>query len=128
MLKRVPVKQSDVFPDGLLYLGIEPAVNFDAAKDAPAIDRQAKDKESGHLVWNVLCVNPAGGRGEVEVKVAIDAPVQPVSPVGRLQPVEFDGLNMTPYVNGKGRSDTSWRASGFASKPSPVRATASAAA
>ena len=46
-----------------------------------------------------------------EVVVKILADVQPVPPVGPFQPVEFEGLMVTPYVDGKsGRLAFSYRA------------------
>ena len=49
-----------------------------------------------------------------EVAVKILADVQPVPPTGGLfEPVEFEGLMVTPYANDKGRIVFSFRATGI---------------
>ncbi|MFG2071867.1 hypothetical protein [Nonomuraea maritima] len=81
---------------------------------------QARDKQTGELVWQipVMDADPSLKAAQKTVAVKILAPVQPVppAPVAGLPftPVEFDGLTITPYVNGSGRSRrtstvTSWR-------------------
>jgi len=111
-LRRIPVRHEDVFPDGVLFLGIEAAIDFDRRTD---VDNQLRDKDSGLRVWQVSVLDPTGDRGSREVVVKVVGDVQPVPPGGMMKPVEFDGLSVTPWVNEKNRSQVSLRANGFVS-------------
>jgi hypothetical protein len=100
---KVPVPYDYVFPNGALFLGVEPVKDFDAAGG----DDQARDKETGRRLWQVrvLDLDPEAGRfgASKEVKVKIAADQQPVSPAstvtGYPPAVEFTGVTVTPYVN-----------------------------
>lgn len=96
----------DVFPFGAFVKGgVEPVRDFDRSTRENFV--QARDKETGELVWavEVLDADPES-KGTFKVKLA--APVQPLVPEAPagfpFVPVEFDGLTVTPYVNsGTGR-------------------------
>jgi hypothetical protein len=66
----------------------------------------------------VLDANEEASRFGAEFKVKVAAPQQSVPPP-KLQgfpyaPVEFEGLNITPYANNRGRIAHSFRAKGDA--------------
>jgi hypothetical protein len=62
-----------------------------------------------------------------EVAVKILAELRPVPPTGvPFEPVEFDGLQATPYVGPTGRLVFSIRAAGFAA-PNPTKSSGRAA-
>ncbi|WUI01596.1 plasmid replication, integration and excision activator [Spirillospora sp. NBC_00431] len=113
----------DVFPYGAFIKGgVEPVRDFDRSSKENFV--QARDKESGELVWAVeaLDADPAA-KGTFKVKLT--APVQPVMPEAPagfpFVPVEFDGLAVTPYVNsGTGRLAYSLKAAGM--RPANVKA------
>ena len=73
------------------------------------------DKLTGERVWavRVMDLDPDLEGRSREVVVKISAPVQPVPPVGAFQPLEFEGLTVTPWVNDKGRMQYSIRAAGM---------------
>jgi hypothetical protein len=65
----------------------------------------------------VLDANEEASRFGAEFKVKVAAPQQSVPPP-KLQgfpyaPVEFEGLNITPYANNRGRIAHSFRAKGM---------------
>jgi len=97
---------ADVFPSGAFVVGdVEAVRDFD--KSTPERFVQAKDKDTGELVWAVpvLDADEAAPKGAKTVVVKISAPVQPVPPEAvaglPFRPVEFDGLTVTPYVDDK---------------------------
>jgi hypothetical protein len=127
---RFAVRFADVFPAGCV-LGADTMVSkvtdFDKRGKA---DDQDVDKLSGERVWSVrvLDLDPdLEGRAR-EVVVKISAPVQPVPPVGAFQPVEFNGLTVTPWVNDKGRMQYSFRATGMTAPKTVAEVRASRAA
>lgn len=73
------------------------------------------DKVTGQRVYQVrvMDMDPELGARSREVAVKILADVQPVPPVGPFQPVEFEELTVTPYVNNAGRLAYSYRATGL---------------
>ncbi|MFI0371013.1 plasmid replication, integration and excision activator [Actinomadura sp. 1N219] len=104
----------DVFPFGAFIKGgVEPVRDFDRSTKENFV--QARDKESGELVWAVEVLD-ADPESKGTFKVKLSAPVQPVMPEAPagfpFVPVEFDGLSVTPYVNsGTGRLAYSLKAS-----------------
>ncbi|MCP9949334.1 plasmid replication, integration and excision activator [Actinomadura madurae] len=100
------VSFGDVFPFGAFIKGgVEPVRDFDRSTRENFV--QARDKESGELVWAVEVLD-ADPESKGTFKVKLMAPVQPVMPEAPagfpFVPVEFDGLAVTPYVNsGTGR-------------------------
>lgn len=103
---RFRVSMADVFPAGAFVVGeVEAVRDFD--KSSPERFVQAKDKESGELVWSVpvLDADESAPKSAKTVVVKISAPVQPVPPEAvaglPFRPVEFDGLTVTPYVDDK---------------------------
>jgi hypothetical protein len=101
---KVPVPFDFVFPQGCLFLGVEPAIDFDKRGQG---DDQVRDKETGERVWlvKVLDLDEAAGKfgGSKEVKVKVTAPVQPVPPASQIPgyppAVEFAGITLTPYTD-----------------------------
>jgi hypothetical protein len=101
---KVPVPFEFVFPNGCLFLGVEPATDFDKRGHG---DDQVRDKETGERVWlvKVMDLDEQAGKfgGSKEVKVKVAAPVQPVPPAatvpGYPPMVEFTGITLTPYTD-----------------------------
>jgi hypothetical protein len=95
----------EAFPLGAFGRSVEPVRDFDASK--PGAPVQARDKESGLPVWVVSVIDADPDAREAAVKVKVAAPVQPVLPETLpglpFRPVAFDGLTVTPYLNGNGR-------------------------
>jgi hypothetical protein len=117
---KVPVPFEFVFPAGCLFLGVEPATDFDRRGQG---DDQVRDKETGERVWlvKVLDLDEQAGRfgATKEVKVKVLAPHQPVPPTstvpGYPPAVEFTDLTLTPYTDsqrckgtGKCRARLAW--------------------
>jgi len=112
---RFAVGMHDVFPFGchLLPDSIAEAMDYD---EKTKTRRPAVDKVTGKRVWQcrVSDMDPdlEGRSREVVVKILADA--KPVPPTrGLFEPVEFDGLLVTPYVTDKGRMAYSLRATGI---------------
>lgn len=104
----IPVTYAQVFPHGCYSVGdVEPVKDFEASTNGRFV--QARDKQTGELVWQipVMDADPSLKAAQKTVAVKILSPVQPVppAPVAGLPftPVEFDGMTVTPYVNGSGR-------------------------
>ena len=107
---RLPVAHVDVFPRGchLVPGSISEAQDWDevARTRSPAVD-----KLTGKRVYHVRVIDldPAleGRSREVVVKISADRP--PAPPTSQpFEPVEFEGLTVTPYVDtsrcqGRGR-------------------------
>ncbi len=101
---KVPVSWELIAPHGALFLGVEPATDFDKRGTG---DDQLRDKETGERVWlvKVLDLDPEAGKfgGSKEAKVKVVAPVQPVPPTsavpGYPPAVEFTDVTLTPYVD-----------------------------
>jgi len=112
---RFSVQFDDVFPSGCV-MGPDTIVtkvtDFDKRGKA---DDQDVDKVTGLRVWavRVMDLDPDLEGRSREVVVKLSAPVQPVPPVGAFQPVEFEGVTVTPWVNDKGRMQYSIRATGI---------------
>jgi hypothetical protein len=112
---RFSVRFVDVFPSGCVMGAdtvVSKVVDFDKRGK---VDDQDIDKLTGERVWavRVMDLDPDLEGRSREVVVKISAPVQPTPPVGAFEPVEFDGLTVTPWVNDKGRLQYSIRASGI---------------
>jgi hypothetical protein len=112
---RFPVSMHDVFPHGCCLVpdSIAEAQDYDekTKRRTPAVD-----KLTGKRVFQcrVVDMDPEleGRSREVVVKIIADrAPVPPTRQV--FEPVEFDGLLVTPYVTDKGRIVYSLRATGI---------------
>ncbi|MFG2071684.1 plasmid replication, integration and excision activator [Nonomuraea maritima] len=104
----IPVTFAQVFPHGCYSVGdVEPVKDFEASTNGRFV--QSRDKQTGELVWQipVMDADPSLKAAQKTVAVKILAPVQPVPPASvaglPFTPVEFDGLTITPYVNGSGR-------------------------
>ncbi|WP_204052193.1 plasmid replication, integration and excision activator [Microbispora siamensis] len=104
----IPVTFDMVFPHGCYVVGeVEQVKDFDASTNGRFV--QARDKQTGELVWQVAVMDadPTLKPAQKTVAVKILAPVQPVPPAPMaglpFTPVEFDGVSVTPYVNQAGR-------------------------
>ncbi|AQZ67762.1 Possible regulator pra-like protein [[Actinomadura] parvosata subsp. kistnae] len=104
----IPVTFAQVFPHGCYTVGeIEPVKDFEASTNGRFV--QARDKQTGELVWQipVMDADPSLKAAQKTVAVKILSPTQPVAPAPvaglPFTPVEFDGMTVTPYVNGSGR-------------------------
>jgi hypothetical protein len=104
----IPIQFGQYFPYGCYAVGeVEPVRDFDASTNGRFV--QSRDKQTGEPVWQiaVMDADPTVKPSNKTVAVKLVAPVQPVppAPVAGLPftPVEFDGVSVTPYVNGNGR-------------------------
>lgn len=112
---RIPVRHEDVFSEPVLVMSVEPVEDFDK-KRAGNADPQERDKETGMRLWAVSIIDPTAPQGRREIKVKIPADVQPVPPNGPMQPAEFDGLTVIPYLDtnrAKPRVAIAYRAAAF---------------
>ena len=96
------VEFGTVFPAGAYAVGaFEKVRDFDKSKGDVVI--QQVDKLTGLPLWVIEVVDPQEGTRKLTVKVKVTAEVQPVlpPPVAGLPftPVEFEGLNVMPYVD-----------------------------
>lgn len=111
---RFAVRMEDVWPHGCVLVpgSIAEAQDFD---EKTRVRTPSKDKVTGQRVYQcrVMDMDPELGGRSREVAVKILANVQPVEPVGPFQPVEFEGLMVTPYVGSNGRLAYSYRATGL---------------
>jgi len=112
---RFPVAFADAFSHGchLVPGSISEAQDYDekTKRRTPAVD-----KVTGKRVWQcrVVDMDPdlEGRSREVVVKILTDRmPGAPTS--APFEPVEFDGLQVTPYVTDRGRMAYSLRATGI---------------
>ena len=121
---RFPVSMGDAFPGGCFLMpdSISEAQDYD---EKTKVRTPAKDKVTGSKVFQcrVVDMDPELEGRSRETVVKILADYKPV-PQGRapFEPVEFEGLVVTPYVNDKGRMAYSLRATGFksAARPAPA--------
>jgi hypothetical protein len=112
---RFPVSTQAVFPHGchLLPDSIAEAMDYD---EKTKTRRPAIDKVTGQRVWQcrVQDMDPdlAGRSRETVVKILSDQ--MPVPPTRALfEAVEFEGLQVTPYITDRGRLAYSLRATGI---------------
>jgi hypothetical protein len=112
---RFAVSMADVFPQGCVLIpgSITEAQDYDekTGRRSPA-----RDKVTGQAVWQCRVIDrdeTLNGRSpELVIKVLTDR--MPVPPPGPdFAPVEFDGLQVTPYVTDKGRMAYSLRCTGL---------------
>ena len=99
---QIPVQFGTVFPDGAYAAGgIEMVRDFDRSSGDRVV--QQVDKHSGLPLWvvEVIDADPEARQRTVKVKVAAQyQPVLPDAPAGApFVPVEFEGLQATPYVD-----------------------------
>ena len=114
---RINVRHEDVFTEAVLLLSVDPVEDFDK-KRAGDVDPQERDKTTDKRLWSVSVLDPTAAQGKREIKVKIAADVRPVPPNGLLAPVEFDGLQVIPYLDSnrvKPRVAIAYRALGFRS-------------
>lgn len=119
--KRLQVAHEDVFAHGAFVVSeVTQVLDFDASTREAKV--QAKDKDSGLLLWQVevLDVDPEAPKKGRTVTVKFAAKVQPIPPEALpdlpLRPVEFEGLTALPYVDTNGnfsRIAWSFRAEGM---------------
>ncbi len=112
---RINVRHEDIFTQPVLLLSVDPVEDFDK-KRAGNVDPQERDKTTEMRLWSASVLDPTAPQGKREVKVKIAADVQPVPPNGLLAPVEFEGLQVIPYLDSnrvKPRVAIAYRAAGF---------------
>jgi len=115
---RINVRHEDVFPVPVLVLGVEPVNDFDKQR-AGVPDPQDRDKDTGMRLWAVSILDPSARQGQREIKVKIASDHQPTPPSGPMTPVEFDGLQVIPYLDTnrtRPRVAIAYRAAGFRGK------------
>ena len=121
---RFPLRHEDVFPNGCLYVpgSIGQAEDYDekTKNRTPSFD-----KVTGERVWGlrVIDMDPELGTRSREVAIKILADVQPVPPSAEVCPIELIGLQVTAYVNDKGRLAYSFRATGLRAPTATVART-----
>lgn len=134
--RRLKVSMGDVFPHGafLTTEGAEAVPDFDRSTRDRFV--QAVDKDNGLPVWEVGVhdPDPEARKNERSVNVKIAAEVQPVPPEALpglpFRPVEFEGLEVTPYLDTNGprpRLAFSLRARGMRAPGGDARRNQSAA-
>lgn len=115
------VEFNEVFPHGCGVVGeVSAMVDFDLSTRENRV--QAKEKDTGVLVWTVDVMDFDPEARERTFKVKIAAPVQPVPPEQAngipVRPVYLENLTVTPYLkdvgNGRQKIAYSLRASGMA--------------
>src|SRR5215472_18288494 len=99
----IPVEFGMVFPDGAYAAGaIEMVWDFDRSTADRVV--QQTDKDTALPLWVVEVIDAQEKTRQRTVKVKIAAQVQPVLPPpaagSPFTAVEFDGLTVTPYVDG----------------------------
>jgi hypothetical protein len=102
LLGSFPVEFGTVFPSGAYAAG-----GFDMVRDfdRSSGDRiiQQADKHTGLPLWVIEVINPDPETRQRTAKVKVAAAYQPVlpdAPAGSpFTPVEFEGLQATPYVD-----------------------------
>ena len=119
---RLPVSMTAVFPAGcnLVPGSITEAQDYDekTRQRSPSVD-----KLTGKPVFQcrVMDMDPDLEGRSREVVVKIIAERMPVPPTRQpFEPVEFDGLVVTPYVTDKGRMAYSLRATGIKAAARPI--------
>jgi hypothetical protein len=131
LLGSFPVEFGTVFPSGAYAAG-----GFDMVRDfdRSSGDRiiQQADKATGLPLWVIEVINPDPEARQRTVKVKVAAQYQPVLPDvpagSPFVPVEFEGLQATPYVdasrcNGDGKGKCRARQA-YSLKATGVRAPA----
>lgn len=131
--KRFKVGHDEVFPFGAYLIGeVSPVFDYDQSTKENKI--QARDKDTGLLMWSVDVVDadPEAGKKAKTVTVKITAKVQPVPPEALpglpFRPVVFEGLTALPYIDDSGnfaRIAWSFKADGIkavAAPPAVVKA------
>jgi hypothetical protein len=101
---RFALRMKDLFPDGarLVPDSTTEAMDFD---DKTRARTPSKDNVTGQRMWQcrVMDMDAALAGRSREVAVKILAEVGPVPPTGvPFEPVELDGLQVTPYVGPTG--------------------------
>jgi hypothetical protein len=121
---RINVRHEDVFTQPILLLSVDPVEDFEK-KRAGTEDPQERDRTTGMRLWSASVLDPTAPQGRREIKVKIAADVQPVPPHGLMAPVEFDGLQVIPYLDSnraKPRVGIAYRAAGFRQPKTSTRA------
>lgn len=112
---RFAVRFEDVFPAGCALVP-DSLAEVEDYDEKTGRRSPAKDKVTGQRVWQVrvMDLDPELGSRSRETTVKITADYQPVPPTGTpFEPVEFDGMTVTPYVTNNGRMAYSLRATGM---------------
>jgi hypothetical protein len=105
---KVPVASEFVFPEGALFLSVEPVIDFEKRKSGNG-DPQELDKETGLRLWavKVTDMDPQAGKfgGSTEVKVKLASEHHPLVPEAQVPgfppKVEFTGMVLTSWVDNR---------------------------
>ncbi|MEO3811443.1 plasmid replication, integration and excision activator [Sphaerisporangium sp. B11E5] len=94
----------EAFPHGCYMVGeVEQVKDFEASTASKPVF--ARDKATGEFVWQVTVVDCDPEARDKTVKIKVSSPVRPVppAPLAGLPfiPVEFDGMTVTPWLNGQ---------------------------
>jgi hypothetical protein len=94
----------EAFPHGCFMVGdVEQVKDFDASTAGKPV--YARDKTTGEFVWQVTVVDCDPDARDKTVKVKVSSPVRPVPPAPLTGlpfiPVQFDGMTVTPWLNGQ---------------------------
>lgn len=94
----------EAFPHGCYMVGdVDQVKDFDASTAGKPVF--ARDKTTGEFVWQVTVVDCDPDARDKTVKIKVSSPVRPVppAPLAGLPfiPVEFDGMTVTPWLNGQ---------------------------
>ena len=118
----------EMFPEGALMVGaVEPDMEY-LSREQQGRGRRAKqntDEITGLLLWKVTITDPSATRkNDASVVVVIAAPHQPVPPEGidiapgvKVRPVVFEGLTVTPKIEGQGE----YKRLGYAARATGMR-------
>jgi hypothetical protein len=112
---RINVRHEDVFTQPVILLSVDPVEDFEKRR-AGNPDPQERDKQTGLRLWSASVLDPTAPQGRREIKVKIASDQAPVPPNGPMAPVEFDGLQVIPYLDAnraKPRVAIAYRAAGF---------------
>ena len=110
---------AELFPYGLGVVGSVSSLD-DFAASTKENRVQARDKDTGQLMWTVDVMDFDPDARERTFRVKIAAPVQPVPPDAvaglPVRPVVLEGLTVTPYIKegSRPRIAYSLRATGLA--------------
>lgn len=100
----LPIIFDETFPVGLYGLKVEPLNDFEASTRENPV--QARDKDTGELMWTVEVMDLDPQARDRTFKVKVPAKHQPVLPAemehAPLRPVAFVGLTVTPWLNDNG--------------------------
>jgi hypothetical protein len=111
-LGRMVARSEDVFPRGVMVMGVQEAGDFKAPRRADGSVPQEVDEPTGMLVWKVTGMDmrgmnqdvrdATGFRGSPEVAIRVLSDAEPSVPRPKVEGfgavVHFDDLMVNPYL------------------------------